>query len=272
MKKIAINIGVAVLDDDHYEPGWTIMNSSINDADDMDILFETFDITRLKVLLDSEATREAVLLQLDEATVGFKEEDLLIFYFSGHGATFTDNSGKTVQAMCLNDWMLREDELWFELSKRITKFTPRIVFIADCCKSGGLMEAESLAKGFLPKDNDVSKGIPNKVAEKTHKRWRIYDERWSEFHDRPPPENLSIIALLACGEKDDAWALWGEFGYFTKSLLKCYEANNEFESYSDLMTKIKAMLPTLKPENEQTPRIENRGRCISSFFNEKPFN
>lgn len=225
------------------------------------------DSIRLPLLHDNKATREGLFNQISQVAANFKEEDVLVMYFSGHGSSFKDDTGNIVQAICLYDWMLREDELWYELSWRLKGFVPKIIFIADCCKAGGLLrDNESLLK---EKNEQLIKAIPDKTRDATKSKWPNYDLRWGAFRAASPPENLSIVALLGCGAKEVAIAI-RDYSFFTESLLKVL-GDSEIDSYDELMTATSSYLQTLKPSSEQNPEIDRPGMFLMGHSDSRPF-
>lgn len=110
---------------------------------------------RIKTLLNKTATRDGIASALRSLRIHAKEEDMVLFYFSGHGAMGKGKDGKShyyliphngrvddLTSTSIQDYML--EELIGQIPAR------QIVVLLDTCYSGG-------AKGVLG-----AKGVTNK--------------------------------------------------------------------------------------------------------------
>lgn len=128
-----------------YDINW--LSCARRDAVAMHALFSDNFGDTAKLLIDGEATRSAIETQFKELEqVG--EEDFVVIFFSGHGSdthelvTYDadpnnlDTTG--IPLSTLNEWLSRIP-------------SKRIIFILDCCFSGG-MGAKAFSSGLTSKD------------------------------------------------------------------------------------------------------------------------
>ena len=114
----------------------------------------------VRLLLDEEATKAAILDGLKWLADQTNDESTAIFFFSGHGGRVTDGGAATnyllpynTKADALKDTAIRSDELTDAL--RAIR-AGRLVVLMDACHSGGTGEA----KDALAPDTEVIKGNP----------------------------------------------------------------------------------------------------------------
>lgn len=94
--------------------------------------------SQIRVLIDEEAKRENILRQMKRILLQADENDVVLFYFSGHGY---DGSFIPFDYDGYNN-LLKHTEVIDILSKSRAKH--KLVF-ADACHSGSLLQGESLA-------------------------------------------------------------------------------------------------------------------------------
>ncbi len=118
------------------------------------------------VLIDSKATKAAMISSLGALIQGASKGDNLVITFSGHGTYQPDTDGDEVdgldEALCpydlqTNGAALTDDEIKMLFTKR--KAGVRIVLIADSCHSGTVTRAAKAEEGadtrprFMPMGN-----------------------------------------------------------------------------------------------------------------------
>jgi hypothetical protein len=120
------------------------LNGCVNDAADWQALLESrgYTVTRL---IDGEATRAAIVGQLQQLIGKAGGDDSLVFTFSGHGSWLPDGDRDEPDArdemMCPHDVMKDEFLLDDDLNG-IFQAKPagaRLYVIGDCCHSGSVV-------------------------------------------------------------------------------------------------------------------------------------
>ncbi len=109
--------------------------------------------TNIHLLVDSEATRDAVLGEVASLKERVSKDDEVVFFFSGHGAKYTPKpapaQGGGKVGIVTWGWENPEDPTDFyleaiwdkELREAFSRFnTDRIVFIFDSCLAGGMID------------------------------------------------------------------------------------------------------------------------------------
>lgn len=91
---------------------------------------------QVRILIDEEATRENVLSNLDEVFAQAKANDLVIFYFSGHGL---NGSFLPIDFDGFNNKIMH-DEIAERFNKSPAKYK---LCLADACHSGGIIAMRS---------------------------------------------------------------------------------------------------------------------------------
>lgn len=125
------------------------LQGCVNDANAWAaLLIDHFDFAPadVRILLDSEATKTAILSGLDELIAGGEAGDVLVFTNSSHGTYLTDESGdepdRYDEALCPYDCdtnLIIDDEL----RARLNAVKPGVSFtiISDSCHSGTVTKA-----------------------------------------------------------------------------------------------------------------------------------
>ncbi len=171
-KSWALVIGI-----NDYKEGFNRLNNARNDAEAIaDVLKNTFRFDQVITLLDSQATREAIIEWLrDElpSKVGFN--DRLIIFFAGHGTTQKMPGTREVRVGYLIPQDARpqkySDNIDMEELRRACGLIPakHIFIILDCCFSG---VAAVMARGSLPLQEEIRNSeIVKSFTEKS--AWQI---------------------------------------------------------------------------------------------------
>jgi hypothetical protein len=143
MAKKALCVGI-----NDYPGDGSDLNGCVNDAKAWaGLLIKNFGFSTpsVKMLLDSQATKAAILDGLKELLVGAKSDDVLVFTNSSHGTYLADTSQDEAlydEALCPFDCdqnLIVDDELR-ELFAELPKGTASTV-ISDSCHSGTVTRA-----------------------------------------------------------------------------------------------------------------------------------
>ena len=171
------------------------------------------------VLLNNQATKANIYSGVAWLAQNVAAGDLAVFYYSGHGASFDDDSGDEAdqreEFLCPHDCgvsagigtFIRDDEIKHWLSVVSAK-TERVLCIFDSCHSG----SATMAAGT----GAIAKEVPSDVVR------RIIGD------DRPPPtapaSATSVpnqILLAGCQDYEQSFILPGqENSLFTTALLQ----------------------------------------------------
>lgn len=223
-EKYALLIGI----DNYKSP--KIRDLQYSEADTRylrDILykFARFERNNTTVLLGSEATYARIKKEIYELGRKAKKDDLVFFYYSGHGTRVPDTDGNEEdgmdEAFCpyeteVNDpsTVILDDELghWFRRVK-----SEKIVIVLDCCFSGGAagraLENDH-AKGLEMAGSTASRGLLNKDAE-------LYAEDLSG-------QNKFIMTAAAADEQSYENPKLGH-GIFTYYIGEAIRGNADFD-------------------------------------------
>jgi len=123
-----------------------------------------------RLLLDRQATREAILSELRRLVAAGRPGDVLIFQYSGHGTTFPDRSGDerdgdtplSDEALCPVDIdrgaFLLDDDL-----SRVLGDLPdgvALTLFMDCCHSGSISRFAAVQAASARSVGDLSRLLP----------------------------------------------------------------------------------------------------------------
>jgi hypothetical protein len=133
--KYAVVVGIS-----DYPGEENDLNYSDDDALEMSVvLTDVYEFTKVTLLADEDATRQAILDAIDDIPT---DADEIVFFFSGHGASGIADDGdkeRLDEAIVAHNG---EDlvPIWDgELQGAFSEFTTsRIVFIFDTCLAGGM--------------------------------------------------------------------------------------------------------------------------------------
>ena len=135
-KRRSLHIGLNFVDPQQYN-GWDgALNGCVNDANAMQEIAVSRGFEP-QMLLDSDATAEAVRSHLDAVAAELGEDDFFFLTYSGHGGQVPDQSADETDAYdetwCLYDTELVDDALYGALCT----FAPgvRIFVLSDSCHS-----------------------------------------------------------------------------------------------------------------------------------------
>jgi hypothetical protein len=225
-------------------------------------------------LLTAEATSEAVLGALQEASQALVGGDLLVVTYSGHGGQMPDADGpqdepdKLDETWVLYDRQVLDDELYAIWAT----FAPdvRIVVLSDSCHSGSVVKAQLDAAGgsgpiadalaggrFMPWDDNVRDNAG---------RAALYDT----IRTATPPEGreaLQARVLLLSGCQDNQTSMDGDRnGAFTGTLREVWADGAFRGGYRTFHRQIRRRMPPWQSPNYMTVHDSKR-----AFGREQPF-
>lgn len=182
---------------------WPNLNGATNDVAAMREMLELlygFDRRDIAVLTDQEATRTAILQALERLAATVSKEDVLLFYYAGHGSqvrnSASDEPDELDETLVPADSRagapdIRDKELNM-LFNRMLDRGARLTVILDNCHSG------SGARGLPP--DAPSRGVSADLRD-------VADAIRS-----PRPEDRGALVLSAAQDFDRAWETRDEEG------------------------------------------------------------
>ena len=222
-----------------------------------------------KTLLSSGATKSGIVKAFQEQLIrtDLKSGDVLLLYFSGHGAEEDANEvfwhsepNKKLQVLACYDSDLRtgknflaDKELRY-LLHQAAKPNVELVTIFDCCHSGDNTRA-------IP-PSDIIERLAGQVPQR----------KWSDFifGKEISPQDIAEktlgkalpqgrhVQLAACDSHESAYERTGVGGFFTSSLLEALNQSKGDICYMDLKNRVKNAIRGIelsKHSKPQTPQI-----------------
>lgn len=128
----------------------------------------------IRTLFDSEATHERILAEFRAMIGRAGKDDLILFYYSGHGSQLTDDNGDELadgldESLVPFDAIvdgkrndIRDDEIE-ALIELANQKTSRVVLIFDSCNSGTLTRAADSGNRFVPGQEPAKRGFSGKA-------------------------------------------------------------------------------------------------------------
>ena len=208
-----------------------------------------FPSTDVKVLLDSQATKSAILNGLKQLLARSKPGDVLVFTNSSHGTYVTDMDGDEPaydEALCPYDCdinLIVDDELR-ELFLGMPEGVS-LTIISDSCHSGTVTRAalnENIPWLRTPDDRRVRflhptllgiKGLPNP--------WQARDNTKTKH----PESQMKEILLSGCTANEYSYdaLIGGKYhGAMTYYALQCIREANYEITYNQLKTRLRHLL------------------------------
>jgi len=233
------------------------LTGCVNDANDWKEVLESRDF-EVRLLLDGEATRKALIGELRRLVGMSRSGDILVFQFSGHGSWIPDEDGDEAdsrdEVLCPHDIAsggpLTDDDLHAIFSER--QPGARVVLIADSCHSGtvsrfrltGDSERQGHRVRFLPPREFLSRASLRAIGKVERRR------------AASPPGRRSALLLSGCLETEfsyDAVYRGRPNGAFTYAAIRALSRLPAGGTYLDWYSAIRRALPTA--EYPQTPTL-----------------
>ena len=256
-------------------PRLTKLDGCVNDARLVrSLLVERFGFpeANLTMLLDAEATREAILAALDALVAATGRDDVVVFQFAGHGSQMTDREGdepsgldSTLMPYDTEGWQgdnrdITDDELHLRLVALAEK-TAYITCLVDACHSGTVTRDAFGAKTRgMPADTRPASALPPSpipVARRTRGAARdAGPSGWLPLAER-------YVLLAGCRDEE----LSGEYrppeaegavthGALTYFLCQELRAAPAGATYRDVFERAAARVTAYRPQ--QHPQMEGR--------------
>jgi hypothetical protein len=216
---------------------FTNLAGAVRDARDLrEMLVTSFDFPpeRIRLLVDREATRAAILAGLEELAAAGPGDEVL-FYFAGHGSqvenSLSDEPDRRDETLVPADAAggardLRDKELG-RLFLRILGRGARLTVILDACHSGSAgrgLPARGRKRALLPDRRDVA----------------VWDP------PQPAPEERGALVLSAAQDFASAWEVTDgegrDHGAFSFALLRALGTGGADEPAERLFLRLQALL------------------------------
>jgi hypothetical protein len=228
--------------------GWSNLEGAVNDAD----MFQQLLLDRLnfrtgniKLLLNQEASRAAILAALDESLAAAKPGDVRVFYFAGHGSRVknsksTETDQKDESLVPADARAGAADIRDKELGRRFAAAAGRgvvLTVILDSCHSGSGARGLQRGQARLLADN------PRDVADPT----------------KPPnPSSQGALILSAAQDYQRAYETTDDqgapHGSFSLALVRALRSSPRDEAIERVFRRVQGVM---KAEgNEQDPVLE----------------
>ena len=184
-KGISLHIGLNHVDPKHYQ-GWDgELNACIADARDMRALAKKRGFVGNTLLIDGQATAEAVSAAILDASKKLSKGDIFLLTYSGHGGQVRDTNGdekdndRMDETWVLFDRQLVDDEVYALWSK--FKAGVRILVLSDSCHSGTVVKEIPSFMGKGPR--------PARHAARRRHQSRECQSRALSRHSEPHPRH-----------------------------------------------------------------------------------
>lgn len=264
MTKKALCIGI------NYPGTSAELRGCINDARCWGELLTGLDY-QVKYLLDDGTadapTRDAILSAIDELVKDVKNDDYIVFTYSGHGSQVPDTSGDEIdhkdETICPCDFqsagMIKDDTLRKRLLAPLAENT-RFLGLMDCCHSGTSLDLEFKFNPATTQKSATS--YTGGYYPKTQYAWSPYFGWFKYFkylyiphfvpHTPPPPPppqtkeyNIkcqNAVMFSGCGDTQTSADAFidnksvGAFSYCMYNVLK--EKSNDVQSILEKVNKM----------------------------------
>ncbi|NQU38982.1 MAG: caspase family protein [Lentisphaerae bacterium] len=134
-RRIAVCIGI------NAYPSYPTLSCSVNDAVEVSQVFKTYGFDQVILLTDEEAGREDITSTLETVGAEIGENDLLVFFYAGHGWTGSDASGNQMGYLLpvgTRKGHEADDGISMQALREAVEAMPNrhSLFIMDSCYSG----------------------------------------------------------------------------------------------------------------------------------------
>ncbi|MBN1970965.1 MAG: caspase family protein [Candidatus Delongbacteria bacterium] len=263
----------------HEDSGWSKLSAQ-NDADLMVALLEKqgFKPINIAILQDDKATKNGVLKALDNLITQTKENDIVLFHFSGHGQQISDLNGDELngydEAIIPYDAYLLpsvhyqgenhiiDDELNIYLHKLREKTGPNgdVLIILDACHSGTATRNTNNTTGY--------RGTPLRFElEKNNIQTQKNEQQGYDEQTTNSPGLSPYVVISASGQNQLNKEITDEqgnaYGSLSFALYRTLSTSNQKISYQALFDNIRnEMCIAFRGKHFQTPQIEGNTRRL----------
>lgn len=261
MTRLALCIGI------NYPGTGFELAGCVNDANDWAAELERRGY-EVSIMLDREATRQAILDALSDLVDSLEYKDRLVITYSGHGTYVPDRDGDEAdrrdEAICPMDLrsagVITDDTLYEQFSK--APYGSRVLMVADSCYSGTLQR-------FAPPISAISTASVAGIAGEWRRvrflppaAWTddVTDPAWQRAAAVPPSGKMRRGALVmsACSDTETAYDArvdgrpCGIYSHVAIAALKTLPGNSTYRQWQRL---IRARLPSVDYP-EATPQLD----------------
>lgn len=188
----------------------------------------------IKTLKTAQATRTAILNEIERASQNLYSGDIFVFYYSGHGGTTYDSSGDEAdnqdETLIAYDGRIIDDQLndlWVKFRSGV-----RIVMLSDSCHSGTVYRS---APGNIENITDVQ------------------------------TMRASLIHISGCRDSGTSSG-YKDGGAFTKALAEAWNNGGANSTYRSFHSEIRNRIKT-----SQVPEYHEYGPVNNEFRSSTPF-
>ena len=261
MKKKALCVGI-----NDYPGDGSDLNGCVNDAKGWaDLLTRqyAFASADVKLLLDAQATKKAILDGLKRLLAGAKSGDVLVFTNSSHGTYVTDTGGDEDaydEAMCPCDCdqnLIVDDELrnlFANLAQGVS-----LTVISDSCHSGTVTRAalnENIPWLRTPDDRRVRFLHPSLIGRAgLANPWQAVSKKKIKF----PQSKMKDILLSGCSPSEYSYdaLIGGKYhGAMTYFALQAIRDANYQITYAQMHSRLRHLLD--EAGYPQHPQLEGK--------------
>lgn len=235
-----------------------------------------FEQNNIVYLLDEDATRDRILLQMEKLADTINDDDILVFHYSGHGhrckvkTKFTDEgSGKENCILPTDDAEPGVDgDIYREIRdhqinswlQRIAKITPYTTLIFDACHSGTITRGKSASATVrnVPSSarNQPATVAQNRTTSTADREAAANSGGWLNLND-------NFVVISGCLDTQTSKETWfgqgseqTKHGVLTKNLAGALQRAQPGSTYRDIFELTCAGV--LAQANAQNPQIEGR--------------
>lgn len=276
---------------DHVEPafytGWpgTLRAAEQDRAAILDML-KTANFDAPQELRNDAATRDALADRLKELSNDAVPGDLVVVYFSGHGATLPDLNHDELGALrdgawCLYDGMFVDDEITTALTK--FKEGVNVVLISDSCFTGTVVARSLLdaqRDGRRPAvDARGSKLAPLDIGERVYEVQKDYYDPILNLPPVDPDSAAASVLILSACDKDELSRIGEDGSVFSQSIVRVWNRGKFKGTFAELFDAVhdqvkEAVKDGQNPQKRLTgkksrPTLENQRAFGVSSVNDR---
>jgi hypothetical protein len=261
MTKRALCVGI-----NDYPGEGSDLNGCVNDAKawgELLIQKYAFVSSDVKLLLDAQATKEAIMGGLKQLLAGAKSGDVIVFTNSSHGTYVTDTDGDEDaydEALCPYDCdrnLIVDDELR-ELFTNLAQGVSLTV-ISDSCHSGTVTRAalnENIPWLRTPDDRRVRFLHPSLIGRAgLTNPWLVSNKKKAKF----PESKMKDVLLSGCSPSEYSYdaLIGGKYhGAMTYFALQAIRDANYQITYAQLHSRLRHLLDDAS--YPQHPQLEGK--------------
>jgi hypothetical protein len=261
---------------DQYRPPIRSLRGCANDVRAIQALLEQRIVgteDRLegpRVLLNEDATRQAVIDGFRQYLANAREGDVVLFYYSGHGSQaqtppefqYLEPDRLDETLVCYDSRRAGQYDLADkELAKLIAEVAeqgPHIVVILDSCHSGsGTRAADTEGVRSIETDHrqrPVDSFIVSPAEARALSSMRTAAETFTDWAALPQGNHVLLAACRAEEEAKERFVEGEQRGVFSYFLIKTLQGTGESPTYRDLLKRVNALVRMNAAR--QSPQLE----------------